>query len=764
MGLKLIKKHWFYVTICIYITLGIYVLLVAYITPYLGIEIKEVKGKWEIDEVYSSPENKHSISKGEIVLSIDNVPINRISSIHYTEQILAASELSIQKNNGQIINISIHHADVPYRFYTLIILPSVYLFIALGITFYLYYKKSFVPHLRFLITFILTVALAYASTGASSGGNTIGMMINSSCMLLCLVILLHFLKNYFTFLKVSWNFVQNIKILYMLPISASILRFTKSIYPKLGLFDSILILILFSLLLLYILYIVIFGYFQHRVPQLKLLFIGLVVPFLPFLILYVLPKLLIKQSIMNADICALFLLLIPFNITFLQLTERLFDIAYHITRLRYYATISLFFSSWLIMGMYLINDVSSTKLLFTAFFMFLSSILFLYIKEKVDYHVRKIIFSTRGNYIHKLYQTIEKIGRSHRVEQMLQMLTTEIKSHLEVKDVAVITYSYETESIVSPNSYVPLPNVATFPRINVGEIIKKDDAYIALIHQDKEYKRWLLINYSQTIRLKAEELLWLELLLTYTNSFIESTKVIEELIDELNQLQQKDIKEPAWLKKLVWTRVEDGKFQLAQELHDTVLQEHIHIARQADGLIYEKDPLTIQSKLKNLHEQMILSINSLRTYCETLKPPLLTNVGLNAALERLFEQTANQANFKLTTRLNRLYLEDNQLNLGIYRIVQELLNNAMKHSQAENVELYLQELDDGLELIYRDNGIGCNISEVWHNESMGLQGIRERVEVFNGQIKIDSNMHEGMCIQIKLIERSDVLDFSINSR
>lgn len=95
--------------------------------------------------------------------------------------------------------------------------------------------------------------------------------------------------------------------------------------------------------------------------------------------------------------------------------------------------------------------------------------------------------------------------------------------------------------------------------------------------------------------------------------------------------------------------------------------------------------------------------------------------------------------------------------------MQELLNNAIKHSQAENVQLYLQEIGDGFELIYRDNGIGCNVSEIWCSDSMGLQGILDRVDAFNGQMMIDSNMNEGMSIHIKIIERSDVLDFSINS-
>lgn len=762
MVLKTVKRLWFWPTIALYIILGIYLLCITYAKPYLGIELEKVNGQWRIDElnhIASDNENStHSpyISEGDIVISIDNISPQIIPHIQYDSLIREASEIVIKKSDGRILHVNFKHTDVLRNFYTLFLFPLIYFLLTLVIMVHLKYQEKNILQVNLLIIFIISVSLSYTSIGASGKINPIGLMVNSSCMILSLVILLNFLKVYFTFLNIKWVFTKYIKYLYILPIFVLIFRLIRLSYPKFSLIDGIIILFIFILLIFYIFYILIRSYFRYRLPQIKLLFMGLLLPFFPFLLLYVLPEILLKQPLLAADICALFLLLIPFNIIFLHLSERLFDITYHITRFRYYFTISLFFSSWLIIGMYLINDISSAKLSLTVLFMFLSSIVFLYIKEKIDYKERKILFSTKGNHIHKLYQTIEKIGSSHRVEQMLQTLTTEIISYLEVKEVAVITYSYETEEMVSTNNHVPLPSIASVQQLNLGEIIKKDDAYVALIHQDKDYKRWLLINNSQTIRLKAEELLWLELLLTYTQSFIESTKIIEELIDELHQLQQTGINEPIWLKKLVWIRVEDEKFQLAQELHDTVLQEHLHIARQVDGLNYEKDPVAMKSKLKNLHEQMILSINSLRAYCETLKPPLLTNVGLNAALERLFEQTTNRANFKLTTKLDRLYLEDEQLNLIIYRIVQELLNNALKHSKAENVELYIQELDDGFKLIYRDNGIGCNVSSIWHGESMGLQGIRDRVEAFNGQMTIDSIMNEGMSIQIKIIERSDV--------
>lgn len=769
MVLKIIKASWFWGFITTYVILGIYLLYIAYANPYLGIKLEEINGQWRISDIsYSetrdgSSSNMIYLSEGDVVLSVNNILIQDIPQLQHDNRIREATEIVVKKPDGNELIINFDHSDVPKQFYMLFLFPSAYFLLTLVTTTYLYYLKRHIALTKFLISFLLSVSLAYISIGASGKTNIIGLIINSSCMVLCLVILLHFLKAYFSYLKIEWIFVKHIKTLYILPVCVTFFRFIQIMYPGLGKVNAILILCLFLLLLLYIFYTLIWSYIEYRVSQLKLTFFGLVLPFLPSVFLYVLPEILVNSPIFTADICALFLLLIPFNLIFMQLTDRLFDIMYHITRFRYYSTISLFFSFWLIMGLYLIYDISLTKLFLTALFVFLSSIVFLYIKEKIDYSGRKILFSTKGNNIHKLYQTIDKIGHSHRVEQMLQMLTNEIIAYLEVKEVAVITYGYETETIVSTNNNVSVPCIASIQQLDVGEITKKDGSYIALLHNDKDYKRWLIINHNQTIRLKVEELLWLELLLTYANSFIESTKIIEELIDELHQIQQTDVSEPTWLKKLVWVRVEDEKFQLAQELHDTILQEHLHIARQVDGLKYEKETLTIKAKLKSLHEQMILSINNLRSYCETLKPPLLTNIGLNAALERLFEQTANRAKFKLTTKLNRLYLEDDQLNLVIYRIVQELLNNAIKHSQAESVQLYLQEIDDGFELIYRDNGIGCNVSEVWRSDSMGLQGILDRVDAFNGQIMIDSNMNEGMSIHIKIIERSDVLDFSINS-
>ena len=124
--------------------------------------------------------------------------------------------------------------------------------------------------------------------------------------------------------------------------------------------------------------------------------------------------------------------------------------------------------------------------------------------------------------------------------------------------------------------------------IRLGEIRKIDKVYIAFLHQDAHFKRALVLGHNNTIQLKDEELLWLELLLLYVNNFIENTKMVEELLEELKHMKQADDGQLPWLNKLLWLRFEEEKYQLAQELHDTNLQEQLHIAREVDVLVNAK--------------------------------------------------------------------------------------------------------------------------------------------------------------------------------
>ena len=97
----------------------------------------------------------------------------------------------------------------------------------------------------------------------------------------------------------------------------------------------------------------------------------------------------------------------------------------------------------------------------------------------------------------------------------------------------------------------------------------------------------------------------------------------------------------------MWLQLEQEKSELAQELHDTVLQEQIHVIRLLEGAW--RDETEGNAIVQSIHEQLIDINKQLRLYCEKLKPPLLHTLGLQAALNKLFRETAEKSRFHTYT-------------------------------------------------------------------------------------------------------------------
>ncbi|GLC88726.1 ATP-binding protein [Lysinibacillus piscis] len=753
-----IKSKWFWFTISLYILLGIYSLTITYSKPNINIVLEEINGAWIISDFFYKDwaENKQ-ISIGDTVIQVDGRNVEDITNVKRNLSIRRANDLTLQKENGRLVHIKVNITEIPSQFYYIFVVPFCYYLLSLIISCYLYFKHKQDLLLNLLILFILTISLAYASIGASGVQNSIGIIVNRGSMILCLVLLIHFLKQYFEFLNIKWVFIDKIIWLYLIPVLIVFFGVYSVFYTNIYQLLSQFTLAIFLVLLVVVLGIIIAGYFIYKLTPLKVLLISVVTPFLPFLVLYVVPKLLSKQPIISAEVCSLFLMLIPYSFIFTQLTERIFDIQYYITRLRYYVNFSLVYALWIGLGMYWFTDISFSKISKLLVFACISLVMLFFIKEKIDYRKRKILFSTKGDYIHRLYTTIDSIGRVIKINDLLERFAKEVALHLEIDHTYVVTYNLETHQIHSTSQSKRFTqeqiDEILLEKLHVGTIKKTEHFYVAFIHQDIQFKRILVIDHHQSITLKDEELLWLELLILYVNNFIENTKQVEELLNQLKNVHEVDRNQLPWLNKLLWIRFEEEKYQLAQELHDTNLQEQLHIAREMDVLVHTRDVQSIQSKLSEIHEHMLTSLSDLRSYCENLKPPLLDTLGLSAALDKLLQKMQRRVPFVLRYTVDRLYLEDERLNLMIFRLFQELLNNALKHSQAKTVDIHLLETKEGFEIIYADDGVGCNIDEIVLRESMGIRGMQERVQAFNGQFIIQSTVGKGMSIRITVNER-----------
>jgi two-component system, NarL family, sensor histidine kinase ComP len=247
--------------------------------------------------------------------------------------------------------------------------------------------------------------------------------------------------------------------------------------------------------------------------------------------------------------------------------------------------------------------------------------------------------------------------------------------------------------------------------------------------------------------------IWLETLVNYTIMVFDSLNVIESLMNQMETaIQRKD--RPQWILRLLFNLSEKQRWELSSDLHDTVLQNQLDLYRNLQAIMqehaFEKE---MDDQLKSIVQGMLDTIHQIQTTCNELRPPLLRELGLESALQNLFEQIQLTSTYRIefTTENTTTFSLNEEETIGLYRIVQELLNNANKHSQATNLHFHMQKLDDRLELLYTDNGKGLEIDRLTPTfKSMGLSGMRERVQSLNGTIEFHSEPGNGLSVKLQI--------------
>lgn len=144
------------------------------------------------------------------------------------------------------------------------------------------------------------------------------------------------------------------------------------------------------------------------------------------------------------------------------------------------------------------------------------------------------------------------------------------------------------------------------------------------------------------------------------------------------------------------------------------------------------------------------SIKELRRVAHNLMPEMLTKFGLDEALKEYCNSI--NATKLLTVKYQALGMEtrlENSTEIIIYRIVQELLNNTIKHAAA--TEAFVQLIRDGsrLNIVVEDNGKGFDTSLTGNNNGAGLANVRSRVDYLKGQLAIHAEAGKGTLINIE---------------
>jgi len=199
---------------------------------------------------------------------------------------------------------------------------------------------------------------------------------------------------------------------------------------------------------------------------------------------------------------------------------------------------------------------------------------------------------------------------------------------------------------------------------------------------------------------------------------------------------------------------EEERRRWAQELHDGVLQSlaAVRIALAAamqgsgEGRFAEIERAA-EATVEGLEDQ----ITELSRLINDLRPASLERLGLPGALEALAEESANRGGFEVASELDLNGELTGDEERAVYRLVQEALNNVVKHAGAGQVSVRTRTANGAIEVEVRDDGCGFDPAR---SSGRGLLGMRERVEMLGGTIVIDSRPGAGTRVDSTLPLRS----------
>jgi signal transduction histidine kinase len=220
--------------------------------------------------------------------------------------------------------------------------------------------------------------------------------------------------------------------------------------------------------------------------------------------------------------------------------------------------------------------------------------------------------------------------------------------------------------------------------------------------------------------------------------------------DALEQQVAERTRELSSLSNFLQTHSEREKALLARELHDAlggILTPAKMDLAWLEGRL--ADHPEYGARIKRLSALIDSGIDLKRRIIENLRPSLLDHLGLASALHWYVQEACRDAGIEsrlmVSERLERL---PSDLEIALYRLVQESVNNIVKHAQAKTLDLTLERTDDGLQLAIADDGVGIADLEYAKRLSHGLAGMMHRVRSVGGSFDVRSQLGKGTRIDV----------------
>jgi signal transduction histidine kinase len=201
------------------------------------------------------------------------------------------------------------------------------------------------------------------------------------------------------------------------------------------------------------------------------------------------------------------------------------------------------------------------------------------------------------------------------------------------------------------------------------------------------------------------------------------------------------------------TAVLEERQRLARDLHDSVIQALYSVtlhAEAANRLLAAGDVGTAGEYLCDLRDTAQEALEEMRLLIFELRPPVLEQVGLAAALQARLSAVEGRANLQTELIVEGVRDLPARVEQALYRIAQEALNNALKHARAQCIMVSLRQIESQVSLEITDDGIGFDPVAVRETGGLGLQGIAERVTQLDGRLAVQSLPGAGTRLRVEV--------------
>jgi two-component system sensor histidine kinase ComP len=751
--------------------LQIWMLVLTFQNPMVAISArKNDQELWVIDHIGTmSISGLLGLQETDYILKVNDIPTDEYWSVRYWGNLDQVHTLTISRN-GNIMDVSVNNAPrLTANDVFFLAAEAIGLLLAL----ILYKKMVHIKSSAILSMVFVDISLIFMSLPGSVRGDPLGKVLISTFIMLLPVCFLHFLMVFFaekgvTVLKNQRSVIIKCYAVTLAISSLQLIYFTDSsvIFAAYTIFIPLTLLVgIIGMMVNFSFLAYVYFKYGNRKGNvsivIKTVFVSLFLSFFPIILFSFVPQILFGHEWINSFYMSWFIFIFPLTFVYLLATRRLYDIDMIVRRSLFTLLLSVVPSLLFTGVVKLLSRETSAERLVLIFIIILIGITFLlYSLENITSRLEPALFPRKYRLQLALKKIARNLGSISSLREMKDVILGDIVETLEVMGGA-IAYRYNDGSI-------QMILDGSIEQIEVESLILFDvpsqnhgDYMCFEVSRQEEYTSYLILTPKKTsTALGIEDLNWLNLIITYLAVSIENIHLIQKLNERLQQLSsllpdEKEAKNLAWFRKLMFELQEKERIRIATDLHDTTMQDLFFLKGRLEDI--QKEYVHFH-ELKKVFDSLMDYIDiintNLRQSCFELHPYLLREVGLVGTLTRLFQTERSLCSFQISfAAADKSGIEEQNMETKrhLFRLVQELLNNAKKHSQASIVRFSICLHEGRMYFEYMDDGVGFEPSQAVIREigssGIGMEQMKSRILSLGGHYELQSAAGEGVRFQ-----------------